>query len=205
MSAQAEVGLSILIGVVVAVPLATFVAVDIGLLAGWDTAMVLYMAWVWATVWPMDGEVTARRAEYTDPTRTTADLMVLCAAVASLFAVGLLLARASTFQGGAQLLHVALGLGSVALSWAVVHTVFALRYARIYYAGEDGGVDFNEPGKPSYVDFAYLAFTIGMTYQVSDTALHSNQMRRAALQHALLFGTGILATTVNLVASLSSG
>jgi uncharacterized membrane protein len=75
----------------------------------------------------------------------------------------------------------------------------------MYY--EDGGVDFNERAPPCYTDFAYLAFTIGMTFQVSDTDLQTREFRRVALCHALLsfvFGTGILATTINLVASLSS-
>jgi uncharacterized membrane protein len=88
-----------------------------------------------------------------------------------------------------------------------VHTVFTLRYANLYYSGKAGGIDFNQPDLPTYTDFAYLAFTIGMTFQVSDTSLRSGIIRRTALRHALLsylFGTGILATTINLVASLSS-
>jgi hypothetical protein len=83
-------------------------------------------------------------------------------------------------------MQVGLSLASVVLSWAVVHTVFTLRYARLYYLGPDGGVDFNDESKPRYSDFAYLAFTIGMTFQVSDTALCSNEIRRTALRHALL-------------------
>jgi uncharacterized membrane protein len=81
-----------------------------------------------------------------------------------------------------------------------------LRYARLYYTEPIGGVDFNADDKPSYTDFAYLAFTIGMTFQVSDTALSSRAIRSAALRHALLsylFGTVILATTVNFVAGLA--
>ena len=106
-----------------------------------------------------------------------------------------------------ELMQVGLSLASVVLSWAVVHTVFTLRYARLYYWGPDGGVDFNDDAKPRYSDFAYLAFTIGMTFQVSDTALSANEIRRTTLRHALLsylFGTGILATAINLVASLTS-
>ncbi|SFQ96123.1 Protein of unknown function [Lentzea waywayandensis] len=82
-----------------------------------------------------------------------------------------------------------------------------LRYARLYYYGADGGIDFNQPEPPDYGDFAYVAFSIGMTFQVSDTSLSGREMRRTALKHALLsylFGTGVLATTINLVASISS-
>ena len=69
-----------------------------------------------------------------------------------------------------------------------------------------GGVDFNEDRRPRYSDFAYLAFTIGMTFQVSDTDLTSKAMRTTALRHALLsyvFGTAIIATTINLIAGLT--
>jgi uncharacterized membrane protein len=135
------------------------------------------------------------------------DLLLLIAAIASLAAVGTVLVQAAQMQGGAEGLRVGLGLASVVLSWAMVHTVFTLRYAHLYYQGPDGGIDFNDSGPPTYHDFAYLAFTIGMTFQVSDTALETQLIRRTALRHALLsylFGTGILATTINLVASLSS-
>lgn len=88
----------------------------------------------------------------------------------------------------------------------MVHTVFALRYAGLYYSGPDGGVNFNDNEKPAYADFAYLAFTIGMTYQVSDTALTTRAVRHTALRHALLsylLGTVIIAATINLAAGLA--
>jgi uncharacterized membrane protein len=180
---------------------------EFGAVLGWEVAAAVYLAWVWATIWPMDADRTSRLAVYEDPTRPTADLMLLTAAVASLLAVGFVLASAGSATGTAQVLRLALGLASVVLSWAVVHTVFTLRYARIYYTGEDGGVDFKQDAPPAYRDFAYLAFTVGMTFQVSDTDLQTSEMRRTVLRHALLsfvFGTGILATTVNLVATLTS-
>jgi len=76
----------------------------------------------------------------------------------------------------------------------------------VYYIDEDGGIDFNEPDPPTYLDFAYLAFTIGMTFQVSDTDLTHKVIRATALRHALLsylFGAIIVATTINLVAGLT--
>jgi len=154
-----------------------------------------------------DADQTAHRATTTDPDRTLTDLLLLTAAVASLAAVGTVLVEAAQLQGSAEGLRVGLGLASVVLSWAMVHTIYTLRYAHLYYAGPDGGIDFNGSGPPTYHDFAYLAFTIGMTFQVSDTAIKAADIRRAALRHALLsylFGTGILASTINLVASLSS-
>lgn len=128
-----------------------------------------------------------------------ADVLLLSAAVASLIAVALVLMCAGHTQGATELLRIGLGLVSVVVSWILVHTIFTLRYAHLYYIGEDGGVDFNQAEPPAYVDFGYLAFTIGMTFQVSDTPLQSRAFRRTALRHALLsylFGTGILATTI---------
>ena len=88
--------------------------------------------------------------------------------------------------------------------WLSVHTVFVLRYARLYYSPPDGGIDFHDE-PPDYRDFAYLALTIGMSFQVSDTDLLGKRIRRVALHHALLsyvFATGIVAIAVSSVAAL---
>jgi uncharacterized membrane protein len=206
-SARVQVALALLLGVVVTVPVALATRVPTGLLCGWDVATIAYMVWVWITVWPLDARATARLAEREDPTRAAADLLQLSAALASLIAVGFELASAAHSSGVTQAAELLLGLASVGLSWALVHTVFTLRYARMYYADEDGGIKFNQGEPPSYADFAYVAFTIGMTFQVSDTALETRSIRIAALRHALLsfvFVTGIVAATVNLLASLTS-
>jgi uncharacterized membrane protein len=131
----------------------------------------------------------------------------LTASVASLVAVGLVIVRAGNSSGAAESLQAGLSLASVVLSWAAVHTVFMLRYASLYYSGPDGGVDFNQDAPPRYTDFAYLAFTIGMTFQVSDTELTTTDVRGTALRHALLsylFGAVILAATINLIAGLAN-
>ncbi len=103
-------------------------------------------------------------------------------------------------------MRAALGTGSVLLSWCLIHTVFAARYARLYYTGSYGGIDFPGDKHPDYADFGYFAFTVGMTYQVSDTNVTDRKMRRTTLRHALLsylFGAVIIATTINLVAGLA--
>jgi uncharacterized membrane protein len=177
-------------------------------LAGWDSAALVFTAWVWLAIRPMGSSETASHATREDPGRAATDLIVLIASVASLGAVGLVLVRASAASGVQQSLIAGLGVASVALSWFTVHTLFTLRYARLYYTGEDGGVDFNQEAPPRYLDFAYVAFTIGMTFQVSDTDLESPEIRHSALRHALLsylFGAVILATTINLVAGLGTG
>jgi uncharacterized membrane protein len=206
-TAQIEVLVSVAAGAAVAMAVGVPGPPVLGLLLGWDTACVVYMIWIWVTILRCDADQTAQRATTTDPDRTVTDVLLLTAAVASLAAVGTVLVQAAQMQGLAEGLRIGLGLASVVLSWALVHTVYTLRYAHLYYDGPDGGIDFNDSGRPTYHDFAYVAFTMGMTFQVSDTSLTSQPVRRAALRHALLsylFGTGILASTVNLVASLGS-
>jgi uncharacterized membrane protein len=206
-SARTQLLVSGAIGVVAGVVVTAIASLTFGALIGWDVAALVYLVWVWLTIAPLGQRETARLAEREDPTRATADLLVLSAATASLLAVGAILAQVGQLDTTAGLARFALGLVSVVLSWAVVHTVYTLRYARMYYYGEDGGVNFNDAEPPCYTDFAYLSFTIGMTFQVSDTDLETKDFRRVALRHALLsfvFGTGIVATTINLVASLSS-
>ena len=118
--------------------------------------------------------------------------------------------RSGSDQGGAvsrqhEAYLITVGIVSVVLSWATVHTVFTLRYTRSHYQSPEGGVDFNEKDPPAYLDFVYLAFTIGMTFQVSDTDLTTKRIRRIALLHALmsyLFGAVIVALAINIVASL---
>lgn len=175
---------------------------------GWDVAALTFLGWTWFSIWPMGAKDTEARATREDPTRALSDVLLLVAAVASLAAVGFFVLQASSAKGAAQDLLAGVGVGTVALSWLVVHTVFTLRYASLYYAGRDGGIDFNQSTPPRYSDFAYLAFTLGMTFQVSDTDLKTPAIRATALRHALLsylFGAVIVATTINLIAGLGSG
>jgi uncharacterized membrane protein len=205
-SAGTQIGVSALAGALAVVPVASFAGWGLLPLVWWDISALVYQCWVWVSIWPRDAEDTARLAVPVDPTRAAADALVLCAAVASLVAVGFVLGRAASSHGSTQVLLAGLGVTSVVLSWGVVHTIYTLRYARLYYTGSDGGIGFNEDEPPAYTDFAYVAFTLGMTFQVSDTELQTREMRRTALTQALLsflFSTGILATTINLIASLN--
>jgi uncharacterized membrane protein len=153
----------------------------------------------------MDADETARHAVQNDPSRATASALLLGAATASLLAVGDVVGRASHSAGWARGAQIALVTLSVMLSWTVVHMVYMLRYAHLYYLEPLGGVDFKQDGNPAYSDFAYMAFTVGMTFQVSDTDITAPRVRAAVLRHALLsyvFGTVILALMINLAAGL---
>jgi uncharacterized membrane protein len=123
----------------------------------------------------------------------------------SLVGVGLALFKASNAHTGEQAALTIAAVLAVALSSVVVHTVFALRYAREYYTDPVGGVDFKTDDDPDYQDFAYLAFTIGMTFQVSDTDIQGRKVRRTVLKHSLisyLFGAVILAVVINVIAGI---
>jgi len=193
------------IGVAAGVIASLFTSWQAAILWGWDGGVGCLLLWVWLTVWKMSAAETKSLAARQDPSIRMSELIVLSAGVALLAAVGLVLVRAGHATGGAKAYLIALGVLSVALSWAMVHTVFTLRYARTYYSKSQGGVDFNENDPPTYLDFAYLSLTIGMTFQVSDTNLTSKPMRRIALAHAAfsyLFGAVIVALVINVVASL---
>lgn len=207
MSARRRVGLSVLPGLVVAGAVSALAKQwDVAAVAGWDAAAVTFLVWTWWAVWGLDEVQSGQKAEREDPTQGVADLLLLAAAVASIGGVGVVLATGQSAKGAGLVANLALAAGSVAVSWAVVHTVYALKYARLYYLGDNGGVDFHDHDEPAYKDFAYLAFTVGMTFQVSDTEINSRTIRATILHHALisyLFGAIILGATINLLAGLS--
>jgi uncharacterized membrane protein len=176
------------------------------LLIGWDAFALTYIAWVSFTTFRLHRDTTAGLAGSEDPDRLFIDVLMVFASLASLGGVGWGLVQAGKTDGKVELMHVATGILSVVLSWALVHTIFTLRYARLYYRAPKGGIDFNSDEDPTYRDFAYFAYTIGMTFQVSDTSITASNIRHTVLRHALLsylFGTVIVATTINLVAGLS--
>jgi uncharacterized membrane protein len=175
------------------------------ILLGWDIAVVIYLVWTGASVRKLDPGQTAQLAKREDPSTPVAELIVLGAGTAMLAAVGFALVKAGQTTGGLKAYLVTIGLLSVVLSWAVVHTVFGLRYARAFYSEPVGGIDFNEAEPPNYIDFAYYSFTVGMTFQVADTNITAKAVRRTTLHHALLsylFGAVLLGIVINVVATL---
>jgi uncharacterized membrane protein len=174
--------------------------------AGWAVASAVYIVWMWSTVGRLDGDRTRRHAMREDPSRSTSDTLLLLASIASLASLVLLLGQAGHAHPPLRELLGILGGVSVALSWTLVHTIYTVRYAALYYADDvDRSIDFNQDDPPRYLDFAYLAFTVGMTFQVSDTDVRSQAMRSMILRHMLisyLFGAVFIATAVNAVASL---
>ncbi len=178
-------------------------------LAGFDTAAAFYVGSVWLSVGRMSPADAESHATREDTTRVATSVLLLSACVASLVGVGLGLVKANQAHDAGRITLTAATVLTVALSWSLVHTVFALRYAHEYYTPPIGGIDFKTEGfRPDYQDFGYVAFTIGMTFQVSDTDIQSRRMRRTVLRHAFLaylFGAVILAVVINVIASLLNG
>ncbi|OHU19230.1 hypothetical protein BKG76_22460 [Mycobacteroides franklinii] len=175
---------------------------QVGLLTVAIVTAAINVVWSLVVLWPMDPDETRARARSEDMDDELGDLAMLLIMVASLAAIGILLISANDEDKGA---YAGLCIGAILTVWAMLHTIYAARYARIYYQGTVGGIDFNSDVRPRYVDFYYFAFNLGMTYQVSDTAVTASHIRDVVLKHCLfsyIYGTVIIACTINLVINL---
>lgn len=180
----------------------------LGPLVGWCTAGIIDLVWVWRICWPKDSAGTERLAREESTTHVTDDVMV-AACLVSIAAVVVSVIQSSNRSDPVSIALVILGVLGTMVAWALVNTVYAFKYARMYFVDHHGdGFDFNQGSSPTYSDFAYLAFTIGMSYGVSEVEPNAIGTRRKALIHALLsyfFGTVLIAVSINLVTSLANG
>jgi uncharacterized membrane protein len=174
----------------------------LSLLGGWTALTLTFSAWTWIVLWRFDSAKTKDHAERESPWHWAVVSLVLGGALVSLSGVWVLLNKAHD-DGGRWL-----AVGSIVLSWFTIHTLYALIYAKHYFnPARGGGIDFNDPhnkDQPSYTDFFYVAFAVGMSFAISDTNLTSTRMRKTALVHGLLsfvFGTTIVASVVNVISS----
>ena len=178
----------------------------------WDTYAIVVVVMAWVTICTVDPRTIQRRAGLQDSSRTLIFTFVIVAACMSLLAVILVIREHKALQniGGLHFLVAAL---TVIESWLLIHTVFTLHYAHIFYRSEQdlegegpgGGLIFPGEREPDYLDFAYFSFVIGMTCQVSDVNVTSHSLRLLALLHGLLsfaFNTAILALSINTISSL---
>lgn len=181
-----------------------------GLLAGWGALACVSTVWALLQVWPMDAEATRAHATAEDPGRRIARLIAIAGSVASLAAVVIVMIQARHASGAATYWLAGIAVVSIVASWALIQVNYLLHFARSYYEDRgDGeikrGIDFNQQEPPEYTDFAYFSIGLGMTYQVADTNVTRNEIRRIVIAQttlAYLFGAGILATVINLVSGL---
>jgi uncharacterized membrane protein len=196
------------VGVAATLALLPFTPWELAVVAGWDAAATTFLASVWLLIARANGADTERLSTREDDTRANATVLLVAICTASLLGVGFALHLAGDRTGAMRALLVAVAVVTVALSWTMLNTIYTLRYAHLYYGPASRSIVFGDTdtrATPSYRDFAYVAFTIGMTYQVSDTTLRSPRTRRTVLSHAILayvFGVVIVAGAINLIAGL---
>ena len=203
MSARRRVLIAVAIGTLVGVVVAFVGPWQLAVLAGFDAWALAQLIWLGVFVLPLDAALTKARARSEDDSKTSAFLAIITAALISLVGVIVALVKAQHVAHAQKVLLTSVAIATVVLAWATVHAVYVLRYADLYYNGEPGGIDFPGDEPPDYRDFAYLGFTVGMTYQVSDTNIPSRDIRRTITRHALisyLFGTTIIGVTINVMA-----
>ncbi|MGO4592790.1 DUF1345 domain-containing protein [Leifsonia sp. 2TAF2] len=178
----------------------------LGPLVGWCIAGISALVWIWRICWPQDAAGTERVAREESLSHVTDDA-IITACLASVAAVILAVVQ-STNRGGdaVSVALVILGCVGTIVAWALVNTIYALKYARMYYIDhQEGGFDLGQDTRPTYSDFAYFAFTIGMSYSVTGMEPTATDVRRKALAHALLsyfFGTVLIAVAINLVTGI---
>jgi uncharacterized membrane protein len=198
------------IGLLVVAVLAWFLPWGLALVAGWDAAALTFLVSIWPIILRADGAHAAQLATREDETRGSAAVLLVGASVASLLGVVLTLDLAGRQGGPLRVLLIGVAVLTVVLSWTVVNTVYTLRYADLHFRSREPGIAFGDPDgrePPTYRDFAYVAFTIGMCYQVSDTTVRDRRIRGTVLSQAVLsyvFGVVIVAGSVNLIAGLLS-
>jgi uncharacterized membrane protein len=198
------------IGLLVVVVLVWFLPWGLAVVVGWDAAALAFLLSIWPIILRADAAHAAQIATGEDETRGSAAVLLVGASVASLLGVGFALDLAGRQGGPVRVLLIGVAVLTVVVSWTVVNTVYALRYADLHFSSREAGIAFGDPDgqeQPTYRDFAYVAFTIGMCYQVSDTTVRDQRIRTTVLAHAFLsylFGVVIVAGSVNLIAGLLS-
>ncbi len=185
----------------------------IELVVCWDVFSLAYLVTCWVVFFKRSTKEIKRIAQIEDGSRLFVFMIILDSSFASMFTALLLIVskELSTNLGGFYLPVVFTGM---LISWLVVHTTLGFHYAHIYYNQSQNindlkqkDITFSGEKEPDYLDFAYLAFTVGMSFAVSDVAINSHLIRRLTLAHALLsFGlnTFVVALTINIIAGLQN-
>jgi uncharacterized membrane protein len=206
-SAVGRVLLGSAAGLVAAVLAPAGLGLSMRITLGWNVSALSLLVMIWLFVMNSDPAATRCRAASADPGRTAVWIVVSAASAFSLFSAAVLLRHSRQMAAESGALTTAAALVAVISAWGLTHTEFTLRYAHLYYRDDaegEGGLNFPGGQAPDDYDFAYLAFTVGMCFQVSDVTVSSAQFRRAVLSHALLsfaYNTVILALALNLLFS----
>lgn len=211
LSAARRLGIALAIAITAFVVLEPWVRVHTRLLVSWNVGAIAYLAFAWKTVARADSLMTRVRAQSYDQNGYVIFVLVLVAASASFIAIGFLVGDIHDLPVRSRMGHLTLSITALLLSWLLIQTLFAFHYARWYYCrdadrgGHRGGLRFPGDRDPDYLDFAYYAFVVGMTSQVSDVVVTTRTMRRLTLVHGVLafvFNIAILAMSINIIGGL---
>jgi len=180
------------------------------LLLGWDSGAIVYLLTTWGLFLKADEAEVRSRAADEDEGAPVLLLIVLAAILASLGAVVDAMIAARDAASGAQAFITTCAGATLVLSWLVLQSVFVLHYAHRHFGDGSGpgGIQFPGEQPTSYMDFAYLAFSIGATFQVSDNSILTSKLRRLVTAHAAtayFYNTAILALGINMIAGVVGG
>lgn len=180
------------------------------LLLAWDAAATVYLLTTWSLILRADEAEVRSRAAQEDEGVPVLLLIVLAALVASLGAVIDAMIVAKTAANPVRAFIATSAGATLALSWLVLQSVFVVHYAHRNFGDGKGKQGIQFPGEPptGYMDFAYLAFSVGATFQVSDNNILTSKLRRLVTAHAAtayFYNTAILALGINIIASLVGG
>lgn len=186
---------------IVGVPTATYFLHDsaLGTLFGFDVAALVFLVSCLPLLWIIDPDVIRSHAKANDANRTM--LLVITGVVMIVLLVAI---TAETMGSRPQPFTKALVVATLLLAWLFSNTIYALHYAHLGYggAGKCLGVEFPDTPEPTYWDFVYFAFTLGMTFQTSDVSISDSGIRRVVTMHCLeafVFNIGVLAFTINIL------
>jgi uncharacterized membrane protein len=170
------------------------------LLISWDVFVALYLLLAFAMMLRKTGIAHIRRNAILQDDGSI--LILLVTALGAFASIAAIVSElGANHRGAAELTLATL---TIALTWATVHTTFALHYAHEYYRSDPGGLAFPGEPEPDYWDFVYFSFVVGMTAQVSDVGITSRSIRRTATAHGVIsfgFNTALVALMVNIAAS----
>ncbi len=151
-------------------------------------------------------------AQKEDSSRPVIFFLMLLSILGSILAIVLILASKND-NPQKKLLHIGSAMLGISIAWFLLHTIYTVRYAHLYYGDSNhekgSGLSFpaGDTYMPDFMDFAYFSFVLGMTFQVSDVSITTKKMRHIALWHSLfsfIFNAVIIAVTINLIAGLGS-
>lgn len=188
---------------------------SVGFMLVWIAFAASFSIFSWIVILSIHPKGLRNIAGPQDTSRSLVFLFILFAAFVSVFAIIVLLQQAPGASKNGLTRDILLAAAAVFCSWTLIHTLFTLHYAHLFYTYPDqdahargknkGGLEFPGTSVPDYLDFAYFSFVLGMTYQVSDVQITSPVIRRLALLHGFLsfvFSTIIIAFSISITSGI---